>query len=186
MLPASVQAYLLGFHLEIGIPHVNILKTALQNLSKKGPGQYIADMKDLPRPGAVTPVTGRAPAGMEEFKLGNTQDAMLNDITSYSPFDRIYYTNGTHLYCFTRVEFDSLIKDRKNPWTKEPIPEYIIELIQCRLNMSKSLQLPPCEPLHDLYEKVIAGKLSLVQTKPSSPDMEELFGDFLTFMMMSR
>lgn len=178
LLPIPVQAYLLGFHLELGIPHESLLKSALLTLSKVRHEEYLSNLKKRSEDRVDFG------PGCDELKPGNTQDVMLNDINTYSPFDRIYYTNGQHIFCFTRVEFNSLLEKKVNPWNKEKIPDHIIGMIQCRQDASKSLQLPSCEPLSDLYEKVSNGSLSLVQTEPESSD-KDVFESFVMAMLSS-
>lgn len=177
LLPSMVQAYLLGFPLHIGMPSEAMIVSALKSLTHQD--KYLSDLRKIYQ---ETEKISIGPMG--EAKLCNPQDVMLNNIYDYSSFDRLYYVSGNHAFCFTRIEFNDLLKHKKNPWNKEAIPDHIIELIRCRQQISKDLNLPPCEPLESLYEKVLDGTLSLTQPPPPDSSSETTFENFLMMAMM--
>lgn len=167
--PPITQAYLLGFSIESNFPTDLMLRTALINLSKDGPDAYLK---------ALPPF---------EFKLVNTTDTPLNPVADYSPYDRFIYRSGDVVYGFTRAEFPYILEKKLNPWDQQPIPEHILTLMECRLSMAKSLNLPTCEPLQSLYEMI--EKSESIMESPSrkkgtdDPPMDEFFRQVFGRMM---
>lgn len=153
----AMQAYLLGFNLHECPPSEEGLITALQTLSQKGPEAYVADIAQYYKVHIPS-----VPACFGQLTLVNEKDLIIfEDIFSFSPTDRFYCIRGKHIHAFIRPELENILKDGKNPYTKEPIDKVYIGRIQRFLKAIQSWQLPPCEPMLALLKKVESQELKL-------------------------
>lgn len=153
----ALQAYLLGFNLHEAPVSEDMLMSALHTLSQKGPEAYTANIiqyykEHLP---SIPPCFG-------QLTLANETDLLIfEDIFSYSPMDRFYYVHGKHIHAFIRPELENMLKDGRNPYTKEPLDKVYLGRIQQQLKAVAAWQLPPCEQMLTLLKKVESKELAL-------------------------
>jgi hypothetical protein len=153
----ALQAYLLGFNLHEAPVSEELLMSALHTLSQKGPEAYTADIMQYYKTHipSIPPCFG-------QLTLANDKDLVnFEDIFSFSPMDRYYYIHGKHIHAFIRPELENILKDGKNPYTKEPLDKVHMGRIQRQLKAVAAWQLPPCEQMLTLLKKVESKELTL-------------------------
>ena len=85
----------------------------------------------------------------------------MENIYVYSPFDVVSQYIDTHVYYFTRPEFMTIMKTKKNIWTNNPLPIPILYLISSRIEAEIVSDLPKPAPLRTLLRKVEKGIIYL-------------------------
>lgn len=147
-------AYILGFNIYKKIPTYKGCKKRLKEIYKVGYKKYYKKLRD------------------KQFNkiqknysnIVNTENALFEDVYSYSPFDIICvektqknYLNekSKYTYIFTRSEFNSMITDNKeltNFYTRESIENPTKEEFYQKIIFSNSHTLPQSMPLTELFE----------------------------------
>ena len=92
------------------------------------------------------------------LKLGNEQDVLGENIENYLPYDIIYLYGKTHIFRFTRIEFNGLLKTKKNPWTNENLSDWFLSELKHREDMTTRYGLPNCDTFNNLYDKLEKGE----------------------------
>jgi hypothetical protein len=146
--PIPIRAYILGLSLYPKIPHVKEVDQALLKLSQLGIEKYVEDF-----------IENQTREKYPEEKIANSEDTLFETPENYSDFDCLNIEENGKIYQFTRPEFAKLLSDKKNFWTKQPIPFSDLYSIQVRINMAKVLNLPNPETIRVLIEKASKGTL---------------------------
>jgi hypothetical protein len=141
-----ISGYLLGFPVNIITPSNDQLLEACNLLTTIGSYEYVKLLKVKNKDCYLS-----LSLLNEETHYANETDVMLNDIEDYSPFDVVPYLKNKHLYRFSRIEFDKILENLKNPWTNEELPSNILYEISKRNQLSKELSLPECNRLIDNF-----------------------------------
>jgi hypothetical protein len=179
--PLTVRAYLLGFPCYPKVPQKDEIDDALRRLSEMGIPEYVKSV--LPKD------------SYDEKQIANTEDTLFEDPQSYSPMDRIDIQENGKIYRFTRPEFNKLLTDKTNFWTKCRLTYSDIYTLSLRVNMCKTINLPYSDTLASLIEKACKGILYQIPetTQPNPPpatsnlqiNHETLVQMFSTMMNMS-
>lgn len=145
----DVAGYVLGFPVYEMLPSDEQIKQALLLLSSLGQDAYISMLKEKTKNIKSSTLPTQC-----NVKISNYKDVIMEDIENYLPFDVVTYQEGEYIYRFTRPEFENILSKNKNPWTNEKLPVSILATIKSRLLTAKSLNLPPCVPVCDMFDKI--------------------------------
>lgn len=115
----ELRNYLLGFPPEQVISTRNILVENIEEYAQLVRERNIANS---PR----TNYLG------ETLIYSNEENTLCQDVFSYSPQDILYFINGKHCFVFTRPEFQILIDKRKNFYTNEDLPAFLLTDLSCK------------------------------------------------------
>lgn len=154
--PLTVRAYILGLSCFPKIPQAKEIDEALHKLSEIGIEKYVKNV--LPK------------VAYPEERIANLEDTLFEDPEDYTSIDKFEIEENGKIYRFTRPEFEKLFQDKKNFWTKTPLSYSDIYSLSLRINLCKSLNLPPSDTLKVLLEKACNGALfqTLKETKKTS------------------
>ena len=174
----EIKAYILGFPIHEYIPSSQSLEKSIDKLNELNIEEFCKSLGGQKEEGGQK----------EKYLEGNTQDSFLNNFEEYNRFDVVeYFTDNKgqlYRYRFSRPEFKILLKNGLNPYTREPLPEFLIENINNRNGIAEIYGLPPSATLSDLLQQVENGTLYLdekVQNKDddSSDDSSDNLPDDL-------
>lgn len=91
-----------------------------------------------------------------EYKLVNQKDSLLESVWDYNLADVVYYVDKNceipHVFMFTKPEFDTLLKDKKNFYNKSPLTGNFLKELTYREGITSIL--PDCCIIRDLIRKV--------------------------------
>ena len=146
------RAYILGYPIHTGLPKETDVMKALNNLSEWGIEKYVASIADYNRGRLKLVLPGTF--GGEELEPEKDTNVMEMSIYEYNLFDTIAYNDNGHYYVFTRLEFPSLLKEKKHLYTRTILPANIILDINQRLKFASDMKLPKCETIGELLEKM--------------------------------
>ena len=163
LLGNDVAGYILGFPVQNIIPNEDQIHQSIQELTDLGPDKYADHIKQY----VVSTYTPILPFSQQTVTYSNDADVLMEDINNYAPFDIISYQTGSHMYRFTRPEFDQLSESKKNPWTNDWLPPTVLSTIKARVDASKELGLPPARPLRDMLTRIEDGTLFQSDTDPT-------------------
>lgn len=172
MLPFKVQAYLLGFPIQYGLPSKEMIWTALEKLSSLGKKAYNEVLREEQR----RSIEYLVPSVFNKPVERNDKDVLDELVYDYVPFDRLTAICGINLYHFTRNEFENIIKTEKNIYTGETLPSSVLEEAKVRLSLGEEFQLPKCETFLTLLEKVEHD--ALFENSGPSPKRRSLYQQF--------
>lgn len=141
-----VAGYILGFPIHEFTPSPKHIEQALKIIEDKGREEYIALITSRCQENNIY--------NTSDYTFANDSDVTMEDPLDYSPFDVIYYEDGSHVYRFTRVEFDNLLEKKKNHWTNEWLPTSILESIRSRSIIANKIGLPSSCTMSELFDKV--------------------------------
>ena len=136
-------AYHLGFPIHEYIPSAKKIEQALNLLGEIGVQKYLQSL-------------AKSPVGGENISVSNTENVHCDNIDDFNSFDVVHYytdddnTDTKHLFRFTRPEFATILKDKKNFYTGELLPDFILSEIRCRLQIASTYNLPPAKILSEL------------------------------------
>lgn len=156
LLNNETAGYVLGFPIQTIIPNNKQIKEAINKLIEVGKEKYCEHIKNYVNKLFIQELPF---SNDEPIKYANTTDVMLEDINNYVPFDIVSYQIGTHIYRFTRAEFDKLLETKKNPWTNDWFPQSILTELTNRQSCANKLELPPARPLIEMLDLLEANKL---------------------------
>jgi len=130
-----VAAYYLGFPIHEYIPSAIKIEKTLDLLDDIGTKKYLEQLINRRK--------------LEDnVKIVNLENVHYDKIDNFNSFDVVnYYTDSKdstdiHLFRFTRPEFVTILKDKKNFYTGEPLPKTILEEIKTRIRIAKEYKLP--------------------------------------------
>lgn len=146
-LPYPILCYLLGYPIHHHYP-ANI-NDRLKQLLEVGPDQYYLNLIE----------THRKKLKKIDQHIVNRRDTLYNNIYEYSMSDILldytYVNEKLFIYAFSRSEFNTLLNQKQNYYTRVLISPQLKANIEMRLSLSKSLNLPDCLPLRQLYDELI-------------------------------
>lgn len=154
-LESSVRAYVLGFPVHCSKISKEQILNALRLLTEDGLSAYV----DKIRKHNESRISACGSFDYPQLTLVNKQDTILVDVVDYSPADVICYQQEDKLYCFTRPEFDYLLREKINPWTKDPLPESILFEIETRQKTAENY--PPSQSIFDLLTEIFDERQTL-------------------------
>ena len=146
-LDKEIQAYILGFPIHKYMPSDYNLNKALDKLQELGVDGYCS-------------IVNSSDIISSDIKISNTENVHFEKIDEFVDFDVVsYYTDnedsdGKHLFRFTRPEFKNILKDKKNFYTGEFLPFFVIEKIKSRFNIANEYNLPKSKTLNDLLNDI--------------------------------
>ena len=151
LMSNEIAGYFLGFPIQYLIPTDTQITTALEVLEKEGAEKYLERIK-------------QTYMNIGSFPLGsissiNERDINFTEIDDYLPFDIVAYQSGTHVYRFTRIEFEHLIKSKKNHYTNEALPSSILSTIEARFKAAEALGLPKAMTAAEILESINNGTI---------------------------
>lgn len=159
-LDFTVQAYVLGFPIQYGLPSPAMVETLLYYLSTVGKDRYAEEIKEYEERMANSYLNGEINGWHQvAWRVRNTQDVLENSIYEYNSFDRIMLITGVNIHQFVRPEFPNLMKSHKNIWTNEDLPKHFETEILARLTMAEELKLPPAGTIQELLTRTDEGNL---------------------------
>ena len=156
--PDVIKAYILGFPIHLYIPSKSVIETALDKLDDQGIDKYCEYLRDHNRKVLFSHIER---FDENSIDIGNENDTLLESVLDYNLTDVVKYYIDSHVYFFTRAEFDSILEKGSNHWTSEPFLFGGLENILSRVNISRYYSLPPSEPIKDILIKISDGKLLL-------------------------
>ena len=152
-LKPELLAYLLGYPIHKYVPNQETMKLALDQLETLGFEEYCQKKKKI-----------------EKQNVANPENVYLEKIEEFNSFDVVsYYDSTNHLFRFTRSEFDTILQEKKNFYTGELLPFFVLEKIRCRRKIAQKYNLPEAKTLSDLLENPRDYKYD----KESSDDLAE-------------
>jgi hypothetical protein len=165
-----VQAYLLGFPIHEYTPNEQNIKKALNKLQEIGIEKYCQEV---------------IKNNLEFYfgkvaKIMNQQNVNFDDIKEFNSFDVIFYyidsndSETKKVFLFSRPEFKNLIKDKKNFYTNEKLPEEIRLQIKSRIKIADKYKLPESETLYDLLTNLETNKLIFKKKKLQNEIEDEI------------
>lgn len=94
-----------------------------------------------------------------KYCLTNTLDSVhMEPVESYSPFDVVRYINSSgRVVQLVRSEFEYVVRNRVNPWSREEVPELVVGTILFRISFANTHGLPECLPLLDTIATLKSG-----------------------------
>jgi hypothetical protein len=149
--PINIRAYILGLSIFPKIPNKKMIESSLIHLSEIGIDAYVNEIiekqekEDRPK--------------YKEDQIANSEDTLFEEPKYYHNFDYLDIEENGKIYQFTRPEFQKLLTDKKNFWTKQPISFSDLYTIQNRIQLAKVMNLPNPETLKVLIEKACKGIL---------------------------
>jgi hypothetical protein len=143
--PLTVRAYIMGLPCFPRLPQTKEIDDAIRKLSEVGIDEYVKSVSTK--------------IEYPEEKIANLEDTLFEDPEHYVSIDKFDIEENGKIYRFTRPEFEKLYQDKKNFWTKTPLSYSDIYSLSLRLNLCKSLNLPPSDTLKVLLEKACSGTL---------------------------
>jgi len=156
-LPRMVKCYVLGFPIHLYIPSDEAIEQALDLLSNLGIEKYCKEMNKTFKISTL-----------DNVKIINKQNVCLEDIEEYSSFDIVsYYTDSLNcsedelqinMFNFSRDEFKTLLKEKKNFYTNEILPNNLMEEIRKRIKIVSTHFIPNCFPLPEILKKIKDGE----------------------------
>lgn len=162
-LDRATQLYVLGFPLHMGSATDQQVSSALSYLSQHGKDKYTLDITQYFK---STEATSIPPCFNITTTIRNALDGSNNPIDvleenvfSYNPFDRITFVNGNNLFYLIRVEYENMIKTKKNQYTQELLPNWIVLEMSKRMEIAETLGLPPPGTILELLTRLENGKL---------------------------
>jgi hypothetical protein len=159
-LDFTVQAYVLGFPIQYGLPSQPMIENLLYYLSTVGKDRYAQDLKEYEERMANGYLNGETNGWHQvPWQVRNTQDVLENSVYEYNSFDRIMLITGSNIHQFVRLEFPNLLKSHKNIWTNEDLPKHFETELQARLAMADDLKLPTAGTIQELLTKIDEGTL---------------------------
>jgi hypothetical protein len=149
-LPKVVAAYNLGFPIHEYIPSEDKINKTIDLLSDLGSKKYLENLTNK----EINDVFN-----VLNVKIVNLENVHFDKIDDFNAFDIVhYYTDSKdcmdikHLFRFTRPEFQTILKDKKNFYTGEPIPSFVLEEIKTRMRLAKEYKLPKSKILKELLQ----------------------------------
>lgn len=158
LMSPELAAYILGYPIHQGIPSPEQMDNALKTLNELGREKYAEMIVNYNNayPGLPSPFLRGAP---EQVKIANTENVLGDAVDSFSPFDILIFRKGEYLYRFTRAEFKSILENKKNPWTNEPLPASVLVDMEARMKKAGSCKLPTSLPICELLDKTMSRTL---------------------------
>lgn len=159
-LEFTIQAYVLGFPIQYGLPSPDMIEELLYYLSNVGKEHYAEELKaheeKLANYYLSADITGwhRVP-----WRIRNVQDVLENNVYEYNSFDRMMLITGVNIHHFVRPEFQNLLKSHKNIWTNEDLPKQFEIEVLARLQISEGLKLPSAGTILELLTRTDDGTL---------------------------
>ena len=146
-LPYPILCYLLGYPIHHHYPaNVN---DRLKELLELGPDQYYLGLIER----------NKKKLKKIDSQIVNRSDTLYNNIYEYSMSDILldytYVNEKLFIYAFSRSEFNTLLNQKQNYYTRVLISPQLKANIEMRLSLSKALNLPDCLPLRQLYDELI-------------------------------
>jgi hypothetical protein len=132
-----VDAYKLGFPLELGEPTDEWVINAKAKLERLGERTYYTIISENNK----IKIAGLLNAGITL----HDEDTMTESIYHYNSFDLIPSLENGHLYVYTRPEWQWILENKICPFSRTPIPDIVIQTIQLRTKMAQIL--PPVTTL---------------------------------------
>jgi hypothetical protein len=149
-LPLASRAYYLGFPIHLYIPNENTLEKAIDRLEEIGIEKYCHEV-----------LSEYSLQSLKNSKVSNEQNVEYENFEDYNPFDVCCYYTDTEetkqIFKFSRNEFDKLLKDKINFYTRQPLPFSLITEITQRISVAKAYNLPDCKTLKDLLNNLSKG-----------------------------
>ncbi len=163
-------AYHLGFPIHEYIPNQKKIDQALSLLSEIGVDKYL-EKRDVREHD-------------DKIHIANAENVHCDNIDDFNSFDVVYYytdddnTDLRHLFRFTRPEFATILKDKKNFYTGELLPDFILSEIRCRLQIASMYNLPAAKVLKELLNREDeneAGEIGEIdQNEDGDDEMEDM------------
>lgn len=145
------RAYYLGFPIHLGLPIESDVMEALGRLSVQGPEKYLSDISLYNQKSLQISLPFREGPLIPELDC----DFMTESIYGYNLFDVVPYVDNGHYYIFTRVEFSSMLKNKRHIYTRNLLPDHFLSEITLREIMAKNLGLPDPVTLEQLYDRLL-------------------------------
>lgn len=155
-LPPIARGYVFGYPIHIGLPVESKLIRDAIFIQENGIDAYVDKMYKYNK-AHMNPVDACSAFG--DVDMANTETLNASDVFSYNSFDILFYCEGGHIYSFSRESFQHLTKKRVNPYTKKKLPRFFLEMVSLRNRSSIVMRVPKCEPLKELLESHMTGKV---------------------------
>ncbi len=153
-LDRIVQAYVLGFPIHQYVPSSEVINMAIDKLDESGLDRYCDIIEEQNKKAFMSHPQIISLFQTKDIIIGNEEDAYMEKIYVYSPFDIVCEYIDTHVYFFTRPEFATLATKKKNIWTNNKLSISILSVINSRIETGSVCDLPPSAPLRTLMERL--------------------------------
>lgn len=163
-MAADIDGYILGFPIQDFVPNEDQIHDAIQLLQGLGKNGYCEHIKQLNKASrfSVGPFTDT------KADIVNEQDVFGEDIENYVAFDIVTFRDGKHIYRFTRLEFEQILKSKKNPYTNGWLPAPVLNTIKSRVVTARDLGLPIARTLKEHMDCLEKGTFLI-----SEPESQE-------------
>lgn len=128
---AIIEAYTLGFRLEMGEPTETWILNARSKLERLGPKKYYKILQENNKIRIDALVTSEI--------ILHTEDTMSELIYNYNSFDLIESLEDNHLYVYSRHEWPWILEKKICPFTRTPISDMVLKTIESRNYIVKLL-----------------------------------------------
>jgi hypothetical protein len=190
LLPMVIQAYVLGFSLNVCMPGKTLIDEAIILLRDQGIDNYVKNITEKNKLYLSNHNDMVMPFNDKKYLIGNTQDSLYEEPYMYNLFDVVKLYNDTHVYFFTRPEFPSLIERKINTWSNLEIPYAAIQEINSRYVTANKYNLPKSDTIYELLKQVEENKLykenpTNISEAPMDPN-EISISQFLTHALFNQ
>lgn len=150
VLPLETAGYLLGLPVQKMQVSGEQINKAVKLFQQLGFESYCEKVKEFNvREHLQNCFTG------DTVVFSNENDVLLEDVSSYSPFDIVPLQVGNCIFRFSRPEFQKIVDSGKNPWTNEPVTGFFLMQLVTRLKIAQVFNLPEPKPLKDLLTDLL-------------------------------
>jgi hypothetical protein len=183
--PQNIQCYLLGYNIEYCSFSNSDFFEALTKLSEIGIDKYYENIKFNTQKFCENIASAISDRNInigdkgdkgdkgdegDDYIFCNTTDTKYEDIFSYSPYDIIVLHINNKNFLYTRAEFEYMISNNNNIYTRDKIPEAVKYNIENKLYYSLRNKLPASRPLIDIITDLKPYNNSEKSSRDSTPD----------------
>ena len=101
---------------------------------------------------------------IKENPLNLANLSKVDQISDFSLFDIIVVQSGNGFHFFTRSSFEYLLKEKKNPYNKQPLDPGTLVLLEDRIKRANLMRLPECKTLLELLESLQSDQMTMPRT----------------------
>lgn len=154
--------YKLGYRLELGEPSQKWINEATVKLQSMGEEPYYKEL----RQNNINRIRSLVTPGITLHDV----DVQMTSVFNYNSFDVIESMQDTHLFVYSRPEWDWITKNKICPWTKNAISDIVLKTIKNRKKIASILDDVFTYPLQDEGE----GRAEVRELVPKSQILNEM------------
>lgn len=129
------EGYILGFRLESGIPSESWVNNAKSRLSELGVKKYYTEL--------FLANQSRIKALVGSNIIVHDEDTFGESIYKYNSFDVVESIKDNHLYTYSRLNWDWLLKNKICMYTRAPLSKIVLKTLESRKKLAVHLPVEP-------------------------------------------